>query len=85
MTIDPKQAVFAEVLLPLAIAKTYTYGVPVGMASQLRFGVRVEVPLRNKLYSGIIIEIHHNRPIAKLRHIISVIDDAPIINDVQFS
>ena len=75
---------FVDVLLPLAIPKTYTYSLPVELVEEVMFGVRVEVPLKNKLYSGIVINIHNSAPVGNTRHVISIIDEAPIINLQQY-
>ncbi len=77
------QPLFVEVLLPLAIPQTYTYGVPVDLVDKIKYGVRVEVPLRRKLYSGLVLEQHYDRPISKLKHVISVLDELPIIRPHQ--
>jgi len=74
---------YAEVLLPLAIPQTYTYAVPVDLVSKVKYGVRVEVSLRRKLYSGIILDLHHDRPISKLKHVLSVLDEAAIVKSHQ--
>jgi len=77
------QPLFVEVLLPLAIPQTYTYAVPVDLVDKIQYGVRVEVPLRRKLYSGLVLDQHHNRPISKIKHVVSVLDDLPIIRPHQ--
>lgn len=77
---DSLQPLFAQVLLPLAIPQTYTYAVPITMKDQIQFGIRVEVPLRNKLYSGLVISTHNERPVTKTKNIISVLDTIPLIN-----
>ncbi len=76
-----------NVLLPLAIPKVYSYKVEEELWPQIHFGIRVEVPLRNKLYSGIIIEEieEDTSSLQKLRFIRSVIDDLPIITKHQFT
>ena len=79
-----KEIQFAEVLLPLAIPKTYTYSIPQEFVDQISFGIRVEVPLRNKLYSGIVINTHNNPPDGGTRFITSVLDKTPVINSFQF-
>ena len=71
---------FVNVILPLAIPKTYTYLVPDHLKKEIEFGKRVEVPLRNKLYSGLITEMHEDVQLEyKTKEILSVIDDEPII------
>ena len=77
------QGQFAEVILPLSIRGTYTYGVPVDLHGQLQPGQRVEVPLRNKLYAGIVSKIHDVKPITKFRNVISILDEEPILDSKQ--
>ncbi|MFT4566071.1 MAG: primosomal protein N' (replication factor Y) [Saprospiraceae bacterium] len=81
---DKKIATYVEVLLPLAIPQTYTYAVPLELVERIGFGLRVEVPIKNKLLSGLIAGIHQEKPISKTRNIISILDDQPIIQEVQF-
>ena len=56
------------------------------MWPQLQFGIRVEVPLRNKLYSAIMIsEVEEeSSALKKLRFIRAIIDDHPIITRQQY-
>ncbi|MEE9439938.1 MAG: primosomal protein N' [Saprospiraceae bacterium] len=84
MTDTPKNN-YVTVILPLAVPKTYTYQVPSEMRKDVDFGIRVEVPLRNKLYSGIIVELHEEINLEyKTKYILSVIDDEPIIHYYQY-
>ncbi|MEM9835585.1 MAG: hypothetical protein AAF828_03735, partial [Bacteroidota bacterium] len=51
--------VYADVLLPLALAKSYTYAVPEEMVQDLKTGIRVEVQFgRKRHYTGIVFAIH---------------------------
>lgn len=76
---------YAEVIIPLAIKSTFTYLVPDGMDEQATAGMRVIVQFgKQKLYSGIIQEVHHRKPEEfEPREIISFLDDRPIVNDIQ--
>ena len=73
-------------MLPLAIPREYSYKVEKTMWPQLQFGIRVEVPLRNKLYSAIMIsEVEEeSSALKKLRFIRAIIDDHPIITRQQY-
>jgi len=82
--INTSTTLYVEVLLPLSIPQTYTYAVPIVYVDMMQFGIRVEVPLRNKLYAGIVMGTHHERSISKIRNIISVLDHQPIIGMKQF-
>ncbi len=75
-----------DVLLPLAIPRVYSYKLAPEFHHNLRMGIRVEVPLRNKLYSGILLGESTEPPqtLAKLREVISLIDQVPIISDLQY-
>ncbi len=77
---------YVEVLLPLAIPKTYTYYVPEFMESEILFGIRVEVSLRKKYYSGLIISISDIPPSDNidLKPITGIIDKIPIIEKKHF-
>ncbi len=75
---------YASVILPLAVPKQYSYRVPREMVQDMRFGIRVEVPLRNKLYSAIVVKLSEEAPHGyKARDIISSIDKHPIITKTQ--
>lgn len=77
---------YVRVLLPLALKENYTFKVPGDLAAFIRFGIRVEVPLRNKIYAGIVIECHgeHYQPAYTLKAVHSVIDQHPVITSAQF-
>ncbi|MCB0704957.1 MAG: primosomal protein N' [Saprospiraceae bacterium] len=81
----PATQTFAEVLLPLALPKPLTYGIPEEFIADARFGQRVEVQLgKQKRYSGIIIRLHNEPPEAyEPRPVISIIDQSPIISEQQ--
>jgi primosomal protein N' (replication factor Y) len=76
--------VFADVILPLSLAQTYTYHVPEEYVGQLREGQRVEVQFaRNKHYAGIIRRIHGTDPGFRTKPILSVIDVEPLLTARQ--
>jgi len=73
---------YIRVVIPLALPKTYTYSVPQDVSDKIQFGIRVEVPLRNKFYSGLIIECLSDnfKPEYRTKSILSIIDEIPIID-----
>lgn len=74
---------FAEVVLPLAVPKPYTYAVPEEFISKVAVGIRVEVEFGGrKRYAGLVTKLHDEVPSHKFKSIISVIDSAPILNEV---
>ena len=70
--------------MPLAIYNALTYVIPEKLVSQVKFGVRVEVSLRNKLYSGIVTRIHHSKPDYKTKEVLNVLDQSQIITEAQY-
>lgn len=71
---------YAEVIIPLALPKNYTWSVPGQLSSQVQPGVRVEVVLgKNKKYSGIIKTLSDQQPQYETKDILNVLDTEPII------
>ena len=84
MSRRPAGTVYADVVLPLALARTYTYHVPEAFVGQLGIGQRVEVQFsRNKHYAGIIRELHGRDPGFRTKPILSVIDLEPVLTPRQ--
>jgi primosomal protein N' (replication factor Y) len=80
-----KDITYVTAILPLAIPKTYTYAVPHELVSEVEFGKRIEVPLKNKLYSALIVNVEQNLALKyKTKGVVSVIDDEPIIHHYQY-
>ncbi|MDR0206842.1 MAG: primosomal protein N' [Bacteroidales bacterium] len=76
---------FANILLPLPLPVTFTYRVPFDFNDSIKVGTRVLVPFgKNKLYAGLVMEIHTNPPaFATVKYIIDIIDIEPIITRKQ--
>lgn len=73
-----------EVILPLAVPKTYTYSVPPALEQKIIIGCRVEVVFgANKKYAGIIKSITENEPPFQTKELLNVIDDAPVVYNNQ--
>ena len=53
------------------------------LLEEVQYGVRAEVPLRNKLYSGIIMSIHQDKPIGRTKNVVAILDQSPIIHEQQ--
>ena len=73
-------AAYAEVIIPLALPKNYTWSVSAELITNLVPGCRVEVELKNKKYAGIVKRIHQEKPAAFTpKDILNVLDAEPII------
>ena len=79
-----KQTLFAEVLIPLALPKNYTWSVPEHLQQTIKAGGRVEVVLKNKKYAGLVKRLHTEPPAAFTpKDILNVLDTEPIIFEQQ--
>lgn len=78
-------SLFAEVIIPLALPKNYTWAIPVHLQEQAQPGMRVEVMLgKTKKYAGIIKKILLEKPAAfNPRDIINLLDNEPILHPQQ--
>lgn len=76
---------FADVILPLAIEKNYTFGIPLELQEQVKVGSRVEVQFgAKKVYSGIVKTIHNNKPeVYQVKPIRHVLDKEPVVTEKQ--
>jgi primosomal protein N' (replication factor Y) (superfamily II helicase) len=76
---------FAEVIIPLALPKNYTWEIPEAFAGNLVPGSRVEVNLgRNKKYAGIVKTILSEKPQHfEVKPIINVLDAEPVVQAWQ--
>jgi primosomal protein N' (replication factor Y) len=76
---------FAEIIIPLAIPKTYTYSIPVDMVDVAVPGVRVEVVFgRQKRYAGIIKSVTTFAPQGfEPKPILQVLDAEPVLYQQQ--
>jgi primosomal protein N' (replication factor Y) len=76
---------FADVIIPLHLPGTLTYGVPVAMQGEIKVGSRVEVSVgKNKLYAGLVWALHKHKPEHyQVKPIKNIIDELPIINTIQ--
>ena len=78
---------YAEIIIPLALPKNYTWEIPSTLLDQIMIGMRVEVMLgNNKRYAGIVKKIFTEKPTAfNPKPILSVLDEAPIVYPEQLA
>src|SRR5690242_15499741 len=70
--------VFAEIIIPLALPQNYTWSIPGEFQQAAKPGIRAEVQLKNKRYSGIIKRIIHEKPKEfEPRPLNNILDDEP--------
>ncbi|MFT3680642.1 MAG: primosomal protein N' [Ferruginibacter sp.] len=75
---------FAEVILPLALPKVYTYTIPPSFEGKIQTGCRVEVVFgKNKRYAGIVRSISTEEPPYETKPIANILDEEPILYPQQ--
>jgi len=75
---------YAEIIIPLALPRNYTWSVPEKMRAALKEGCRVEVALKNKKYAGIVKRLHTDKPEAfEPKELLNVLDNEPILYPQQ--
>jgi primosomal protein N' (replication factor Y) (superfamily II helicase) len=82
-----EQTLFADVILPLYVPKSYTYRVPLGWEKLCAQGQRVVVQFgKTKLYTGIIRKIHTSPPEHyQAKYLENILDEKPIVTPEQFA
>ncbi|MFC4739178.1 primosomal protein N' [Flavobacterium ponti] len=78
---------FIEVVLPLAVNKTFTYQVSEAEFYYVSIGMRVAVPFgKSKVYTSLVIGKHNNPPqLYTAKEIHQIIDEKPIVNEIQLA
>ena len=78
---------FVEVILPLSLAKTFTYRVSETEFHYIKKGMRVAVPFgKSKIYTALVIETHQNQPtLYDAKEIHQILDQKPIVNELQIA
>ncbi|WP_281234235.1 replication restart helicase PriA [Flavobacterium gelatinilyticum] len=76
---------FIEVILPLSLAKTFTYRVSEAEFHFIKKGMRVAVPFgKSKIYTALVLDIHENAPtLYEAKEIHQILDEKPIATEIQ--
>lgn len=76
---------FIEVILPLSLAKTFTYRVSEAEYHFIKKGMRVAVPFgKSKIYTGLVLDVHENAPtLYEAKEIHQILDEKPIATEIQ--
>jgi primosomal protein N' (replication factor Y) len=76
---------FAEIIVPLALPKTFTYAIPAELLPQVIPGVRVEVVFgKQKKYAGVVKSVFPEKPLGfEPKPVLSVLDAEPVVHEAQ--
>lgn len=79
-----EKMLFADVILSLHLPYAYAYRVPDALMDEIKIGQRVVVPLRNRIYSAIVVNLYPQTPkISSLRYILDIVDLEPTCTHLQ--
>ena len=71
---------FAEVALSISTFQSFTYKTPSDLISNVQIGLRVKVPLGNRIVTGVITSINKNTIYdGDIKYISEIIDDVPVL------
>lgn len=76
---------FAEIIIPSALPKNYTWSIPSHLLEEVKPGCRVEVNLgKTKKYAGIVKRLHADKPeFFETKDILNVLDVEPVVFEQQ--
>ena len=76
---------YAEIIIPAALPKNYTWSVPPHLLESVKPGCRVEVNLgKSKKYAGIVKALHTDKPaFIETKDILNVLDVEPVVFEEQ--
>ena len=75
---------FVEVILPLSLVKPLTYRISEAEFHFIKKGMRVAVPIKSKIYTGLVLDIHQNAPnLYEAKEIHQILDEKPIATEIQ--
>lgn len=78
---------YVEVILPLSLAKTFTYEISEAEFNYIKKGMRVAVPFgKSKIYTALVIELHQNAPtLYEAKEIHQILDEKPLVTEIQIA
>tara|TARA_R110000868_G_scaffold408319_1_gene691220 strand:- start:56996 stop:59509 length:2514 start_codon:yes stop_codon:yes gene_type:complete len=79
------KTLFADIILPVPIPRSFTYSVDPEIQDEIGIGYRVMVQFgKKRILTGIVAKVHQKAPEAyKAKPILDLLDDFPIVNALQ--
>jgi len=79
--------IYVDIILPFPVDGFYTYSVEEDLSFDIEKGKRVIVPFgRKRFYTGLVKNIHNNKPQGyEVKPIMAILDDKPIFNEKHFA
>lgn len=78
---------FVEVILPLSLAKTFTYSISHEEFKFIQKGMRLAVQFgKNKIYTGLALYTHQEAPLLyEAKDIHQILDEKPVVTEIQLN
>jgi len=81
---------YADVVLPLPLAETYTYALPAPLQEKVQVGCRLVVPFgARKIYSAVVVRLHNDAgnsgEAVKYKEALELLDEYPLLLPCQLS
>ncbi|MDF2578052.1 MAG: priA [Chlamydiales bacterium] len=83
-SVNKSYTLYAEVILDLSIQKTLDYGVPLEFISQIKPGMRVQVPIRGQLRKGTVFKLKNECYYPKVSPVYQLISEEEVIQQDLF-
>jgi primosomal protein N' (replication factor Y) len=77
--------VFAEVVLPLPLDRTFCYAVPISLRSRAALGMRAVVPMGNRVDTGFIVKLVAEPSVPSVKALIDLPDELPVFSPEMLS
>jgi primosomal protein N' (replication factor Y) (superfamily II helicase) len=75
---------FAHIIIPKKLNELFTYTIPENQSFSISVGKRVLIEFGNRIVTGIIAEISDKSNLVKIKPIIKVLDEKPIVSKEMF-
>ena len=72
---------YAEVALPLPLDRLFTYSIPQALQESAAPGMRVVVPIQNRLETGYIVRLTNSTDVEKVKNLIELPDETPLVSE----
>ncbi len=81
------QTLFADVIIPVAVPKTYRYRVPRTLETAIAIGQRVVVEFgKRKIVTAVVHSLHHSPPEHyQAKYIVELLEEEPSVTETQFA
>ena len=70
----------ADVAVPVPGTEVFTYAIPQSLARQIKPGVRVAVPFKNRAMTAYVVKVETREVAFKLKPVAEVLDEEPVLS-----